>query len=327
LFRSIFSDQREDAVAASTRVNRPFHILTVDVEDWPQSTLNHELPIGNRVVANTRSLLELLGDAGVHATFFVLGKVAETHPTLAREIAAAGHEVGTHGYSHESVETMPAGQFKEELHRSVEILRQQTAQPVLGHRAADFSISARSLHLLDYLSDEGLAYDSSIFPIRHPRYGVSSAWRFPHQIRCTSGRMLVEFPIATLQVGNLILPAAGGGYLRLFPYWWTRLALRAAEKKGFTATCYMHPYEIDNREMNEIPYKVPTLLRLSQSMNRRTVRSKLERLFSSFRFIAMSEACELLRSHSLEIGLDLRSPAAVQWHNSVAVAVAEYVKK
>jgi polysaccharide deacetylase family protein (PEP-CTERM system associated) len=283
---------------------QPFHMLTVDIEDWPQSTLDHCLPIGNRVVANTRILLELFADAGTHGTFFVLGKVAEAHPFLAGEIAAAGHEIGTHGYSHEALEVMPHARIKEELHRSVETLRQQTSQPVLGHRAADFSISGRSLHLLEILADEGLSYDSSIFPIRHPRYGVPGAWRTPHQIRCASGRMLIEFPIATLRFANMVLPVAGGGYLRLFPYWWTQLALRVIENSGCSATCYMHPYEIDVTELDETPYPVPTLLRWTQGANRKTVRFKMQRLLSSFRFVTISQALQQLQSQ-LKVALDL----------------------
>lgn len=289
----------------------PFHLMTVDVEDWPQSTFDHALPIGDRVVWSTRLLLELLAEAGVHATFFVLGKVAEVHPGLAREIADAGHEIGTHGYSHESLDSMPVRIFKEELHRSVEILREQTSQPVLGHRAADFSISNRSLHLFELLGEEGLTYDSSIFPIRHPRYGVSEAWRHPHRIRCASGQMLTEFPIATIRFSRMILPGAGGGYFRLFPFWWTDFTMRKLEREGAPATCYFHPYELDVTEMDEIPYRVPLLLRLSQSTNRRSVRSKLRKLLAAFRFITMGEAYEALKKDQLEIALDLeKAPAA-----------------
>jgi polysaccharide deacetylase family protein (PEP-CTERM system associated) len=286
----------------------PFHILSIDVEDWPQSTLDHSLPISDRVVANSHALLELLAGASVRATFFVLGKVAEAHPSLAREIAAAGHEVGTHGYSHESIEAMPAARFREELHRSVETLRQQTGQPVLGHRAADFSISGRSLHLLEYLGAEGLAYDSSIFPGRHPRYGVPGAWRVPHRVRCASGRMLIEFPLSTVHLAGMVLPAAGGGYLRLFPYWWTRLALRTLQREGCPATCYIHPYELDTAEMAQIPYRVPTLLRLSQGTNRRSVRTKLGKLLAEFRFKTMAVACQVLEADHLRVGLDLGKP-------------------
>jgi polysaccharide deacetylase family protein (PEP-CTERM system associated) len=285
--------------------DRPFHLLSVDVEDWPQSTLDHTLPIGNRVVANTHALLELFDEAGVRATFFVLGKVAAAHPSLAREILAAGHEVGTHGYSHESVKSMSAGRFKDELHRAVDILRQQIGQPVLGHRAADFSISGQFLHFLELLSEEGLAYDSSIYPIRHPRYGIPRAPRHPHSIRCASGKTLVEFPLATIHLAGMVLPGAGGGYLRLFPYWWTQYTLRDLEQQGSPGTCYLHPYEIDTFEMKEMPYAVPTLLRWSQDTNRRSVISKLRRLLSEFRFITMAAACQKLAGQPLSAELDL----------------------
>ena len=281
------------------------HILTVDVEDWPQSTLNHSLPIGERVVANTLTLLELLDETKARATFFVLGKVAEEHPRLARQIAAAGHEVGTHGYSHESLESMTGGNFKEELHRSVGVLQDQTGEPVYGHRAADFSISARRLYFLEYLLQEGLTYDSSIFPIRHPRYGVIGAHRYPHLIRCASRRMLIEFPPATMKFGGLVLPGAGGGYFRLLPYWWTNFTLRSIERANYSATCYFHPYEIDEEEIQKIPYPVPTKLRLSQFINRGTVKEKMRRLLTNFRFTTMIEACRSLDQDKLPIALDL----------------------
>jgi polysaccharide deacetylase family protein (PEP-CTERM system associated) len=296
-------------------VKLPFHLFTVDVEDWPQSTLDHSLPIGDRVVTNTHGVLELLAEAGSAATFFVLGKVAEAYPTLIREIAGAGHEVATHGYSHRAVERMPPALFRDELHRSVDLLRQLTGLPVLGHRAADFSISARSLHLLELVAEEGLLYDSSVFPVWTPRYGIPGAWRHPHRVRCASGKTLVEFPLATIPVSRTALPAAGGGYLRLFPYWWTRLAFHTLEREGSPATCFVHPYEIDTSELNEIPYRVPALLRWTQNTNRRSVRRKLRRLLSAFRFGTMANACRQWRPETLDVALDLGTfPVEYQRH-------------
>jgi polysaccharide deacetylase family protein (PEP-CTERM system associated) len=292
------------------QVAEPFHLLTVDVEDWPQSNINHSLPIGNRVLANTHALLELMNDANVQATFFVLGKVAEAHPNLAREIVAAGHEVGTHGYSHDAIESIPTARFREELHRSVDLLRQQTGRPVLGHRAADFSISRHSLHLLECLADERIIYDSSIFPIYHPRYGVPEAPGEPHLVRCTSKSILIEFPPATLKLPRLRLPVAGGGYLRLFPYWVTKFALKRIHREGSLATCYMHPYELDTFERKHIPYPMPFRLRWTQFINRRSVRCKVIRLLKEFRFITMEQACRLL-ARRLKVALDLgKQPVA-----------------
>jgi polysaccharide deacetylase family protein (PEP-CTERM system associated) len=286
-------------------MSRPAHLLTVDVEDWPQSTLNHSLPIGNRVLANTRRLLDILAEAGVRGTFFVLGKVADRHPKLSQEIVAAGHEVATHGYSHESVEDMPIQRFKEELHRSVDLLRQQIGQPILGHRAADFSISERSLFILECLAEEGLEYDSSIFPIQHPRYGIPGACRRPHLVRMPANSLLVEFPLPTIGFGPLALPVAGGGYFRCFPYWWTKLALGMIGAQGSTAACYLHPYELDTLELKETPYRIPTNLRWSQFTNRRSVHSKLTRLLRDFSFFTMGEACKQMRG-TLEVALDLK---------------------
>jgi polysaccharide deacetylase family protein (PEP-CTERM system associated) len=284
---------------------QPSHILTVDVEDWPQSTLDHSLPIGDRVVSNTRALLELFAETGARATFFVLGKVAEKHPELAQEIARASHEVATHGYSHESLESMTAGQFKEELHKSVAILQEQTGEAVYGHRAADFSISSRRFYFLEYLLEQGLTYDSSIFPIMHPRYGVAGAHRYPHLIRCASRQMLIEFPPATTKIAGVVLPGAGGGYFRLLPYWWTAFTIRRMERAQSAATCYFHPYEIDDMELRNLPHPVPPLLRFSQFFNRGSVPAKLRRLLSDYRFTTMIEAARSLKQDQLRVGLDL----------------------
>jgi hypothetical protein len=216
------------------------------------------------------------------------------------------------------VERLPLPVFREELRRSIDVLRQQTGCPVIGHRAADFSISSRSLHLLETLCEEGLTYDSSIFPVWNPRYGVAGAWRHPHLVRCASGALLREFPLATVRAAGLSLPAAGGGYLRLFPYGWTSLAIRAMARRGAPATCYVHPYEIDTHEMQEIPYRVPRLLRWSQDTNRKSVRRKLQTLLSSFRFTTIADACAHLPPESMHVGLDLaRIPLAYgPWRES-----------
>jgi hypothetical protein len=117
--------------------------------------------------------------------------------------------------------------------------------------------------------------------------------------------MLAEFPIATIRFSKIILPGAGGGYFRLFPFWWTDLTMRRLELEGAPATCYFHPYELDLTEMDEIPHRVPLLFRWSQSVNRRSVRNKLRRLLSTFRFVTMGEAYEALNKDHLELALDL----------------------
>jgi polysaccharide deacetylase family protein (PEP-CTERM system associated) len=171
--------------------------LTVDVEDYFQVTAFAKVvrrdawdsyPL--RVVDNTKRVLDLFDEFDVKATFFVLGWIAEREPGLVREIADRGHEIASHGYGHELVYDIGPERFREDLRRSREILEGITGRPVIGYRAPSYSITARSMWALDILIEEGFAYDSSIFPVRHDIYGVPGAERFPHVIRREAGRLL-----------------------------------------------------------------------------------------------------------------------------------------
>ena len=164
-------------------VNYAPPVISIDVEDWPQSSWDRDLPITQRAADNTRRLLELLDRAGVRATMFVLGKLAERFPELVREIHAAGHEVGSHGYGHVEIFKQARGEFAADLKRSKEFLEQTIGERVRGFRAPDFSIVRGSLWALEELAEQGFEYDSSIFPVKRSRYGIpdwplSPAWPF-----------------------------------------------------------------------------------------------------------------------------------------------------
>jgi polysaccharide deacetylase family protein (PEP-CTERM system associated) len=263
----------------------PLHALTVDVEDWPQSTLDHSLAITDRAVRNTHRLLELFAQHNVRGTFFVLGLLAERFHQLVAEIAAGGHEVATHGYSHRPVFQIGQKAFRSELVNSVKLLEDITGRRVEGYRAPDFSITEQSLWALDILAEEKLTYDSSVFPMRLPRYGVDGVPRGIH--RLVNG--LIEVPLSTVQWARRSWPVAGGGYFRLYPYSLTRLAIRSLEAERLPAVVYLHPYEIDPTELREIPCRVPLRLRITQSIGRRRVADRLARLFRDFRFGPISE--------------------------------------
>ena len=227
--------------------------LTVDVEDYFHvSAFSKHIDRNQwdryscRVEANTRAILGIFQQAGVRATFFVLGWVAERYPGLVREIAAGGHEVACHGYSHELVYRQTPELFQEESRRAKQILEDIIQLPVKGYRAASYSITPKSMWALDVIAELGFHYDSSIFPVRHDRYGMPGARREPHVMQTPSGHSLVEFPLSTLQAFRYRLPVAGGGYFRLFPYWFTRYALgriNTADRLPFIF--YLHPWEID----------------------------------------------------------------------------------
>jgi polysaccharide deacetylase family protein (PEP-CTERM system associated) len=226
--------------------------MSVDVEDYYHvSALADAAPrtrwneMASRVVPNTERLLAMFAEFRVRATFFVLGWVAEREPGLVRRIAAAGHELASHGFSHQLVYEQSRPAFRDDVRRAKALIEDAGGQRVRGYRAPSFSITTASLWALDILQAEGYEYDASIFPIRHDRYGIPNAERRPHAIAAGDGR-LVEVPGSTLRVAGINLPACGGGYFRLLPYWWTRLAItRLNRREGRAAVFYLHPWEVD----------------------------------------------------------------------------------
>ncbi len=209
----------------------------IKFEDWPK--------FESRVQQNTNTILKLLAEHEVKATFFILGWIAENYPDTVRDINAAGHEVACHGYNHRLIYDLTPKQFGEDIRRAKTILEDITGTPVIGYRAASYSITEKTLWALDVLIEEGFLYDSSIFPIHHDRYGFPQAERFPHTIKRKQG-IITEFPPSTWRVFGQNIPIAGGGYLRLFPLPLIKAALRRIneiEKKP--VVLYLHPWEID----------------------------------------------------------------------------------
>ena len=273
--------------------------FTVDVEDYFQvAALAPAVERASwseresRVERNTGVLLELLSERAVRGTFFVLGWIAERHPALVRRIAAAGHEVACHGFSHQLVYTQTAGEFREETTRSKRMLEDLTGTAVLGYRAASFSITSRSLWALDVLIDLGFHYDSSIFPIRHDRYGIPGADPRPAALTAPSGRTLIEFPMSAAQYLGIPVPVSGGGYFRLLPYAVTRAGLRQINaRRGRPFTFYLHPWEIDPGQPR---VQVGWLSRFRHYTNLQRCEPRLRRLLQEFRFATMREVLQAL---------------------------------
>ena len=271
--------------------------FTVDVEDyfqvaalapaierasWPQRE--------SRVERNTGVLLDLLADRGIHGTFFVLGWIAERHPGLIRRIAAEGHEIACHGFSHRLIYEQTPAEFREETARSKGTLEELSGTAVIGYRAASFSITRRSLWALDVLIDLGFRYDSSIFPIRHDRYGIPGADPRPAALTAPSGRALVEFPMSAASYLGVRVPVSGGGYFRLLPYFVTRSGLRQINlrhRRPFTF--YLHPWEVDPQQPR---VRVGWLSRFRHYTNLHHCEARLRRLLDEFRFASMREVLE-----------------------------------
>ena len=197
-----------------------------------------------RMEVATRGLLDQLAQASVKGTFYILGEIARSHPALVRDIHDAGHEVGSHSWDHRMVSRFTFETFREDLLRSKGALEDVTGSPVLGFRAPTFSISRSTPWAIDVLADCGFQYDSSIFPVRHDRYGIPDAPRRPF-LAVGNEREILELPLLTYRVAGLNLPVAGGGYFRLFPLAMMRAGLSQAARANTSGMLYFHPWEFD----------------------------------------------------------------------------------
>lgn len=270
------------------------HAFTVDVEDYFQVDAFADVVSGSRwtdypsrVSRNTHLLLDLLDRHRTRGTFFVLGWIAQRHPELVRAIADRGHEVASHGMSHQRVMTQTPEVFRRETRDSKRLLEDLVQAPVVGYRAATYSIVRESLWALDVLWEEGFAYDSSIFPVRHDRYGIPDAAIVPHRIGTPQGRDIAEFPLTAVRVLGANVPVSGGGYFRLFPYAVTRWALRRVCDEGRPVVFYLHPWEVDP-EQPRIP-GARFRSRLRHYLNLGRTEARLARLLQDFRFGTMRD--------------------------------------
>jgi polysaccharide deacetylase family protein (PEP-CTERM system associated) len=270
--------------------------MTVDVEDYfhvsafagvvsPSEWASFE----SRVCRNTERLLDLLEHAAVPATFFVLGWVAERFPNLVKRIHRAGHELASHSYDHGLVYDKTPEAFRDDLRRAKAALEDAAGVSVTGYRAPSYSVTERSLWALDVLVSEGYTYDSSIYPIRHDRYGIPSWPRHIHWVERAAGG-LWELPGSTVQHLGMNLPMGGGGYFRLLPYGWTSLGIRRLnERECRPAVFYLHPWEIDPDQPR---LNAGVLSRFRHYRNLDQTEARLRRLLAEFRFGTITQVLE-----------------------------------
>ncbi len=271
------------------------HALSVDVEDWFQ-VLNMAQVIDRtdwdrlqlRCGDSTRRLLDLLERRGARATFFFLGWVAERMPELVREVAAAGHEVGSHGYDHRMLHDLGEAGFAADIERTATILSGITGNRPRLFRACTWSVTRRTPWAPGLLARSGIRIDSSIQPVRHPDYGVPSAPVSPWRMETEAGPM-VEFPPLTLQFLGRRLPVGGGGYLRLFPLGLLRKGLRQQDALGMPGCIYLHPWEVDPGQ----PRRRLGLLRgFRHYVNLGRTQAKLDALLQEAQFLGLEAAID-----------------------------------
>jgi polysaccharide deacetylase family protein (PEP-CTERM system associated) len=260
--------------------------LSVDIEDWFQVGA-FEKVIGkadwprleSRVERNTDAVLDLFGRAGVKATFFTLGWVAERAPAQMLRIVAEGHEIASHGWDHDRVFTLTPDQFRADLRRAKATIEDAAGAAVTGYRAPSFSIDARTPWAHPILAEEGYAYSSSVAPVKHDHYGWPESPRFAWNP--VTGSAMVELPVTTAKLGSRIVAAGGGGFFRLLPYHFSRWAIRQVNDTAKQpAIFYFHPWEIDPAQPRVAG--APLRSRLRQYSRLAVMEEKLERLFGEF---------------------------------------------
>jgi polysaccharide deacetylase family protein (PEP-CTERM system associated) len=253
-----------------------------------------------RMEAATLRLLEQLHRHSAKATFFVVGEIARTHPQLLRAIVEAGHEVGSHSLSHQSVRRLTPEQFRADLKQSKDVLEQAIGGPIFGYRAPTFSVVQETGWAIDVLAECGFEYDSSIFPVRHDRYGIPSAPRQPF-VAVGNGRELLELPPLTYRLAGQNLPVAGGGYFRLFPLQMMRSGIRQMMRQfpdTAVAMLYFHPWEFDP-EQPRLPLRRFSRWRTYVGMRKTTAR--LDALLGGNSFVRAIDAVRALRSSEVHL--------------------------
>ncbi len=285
-----------------------FYVVSFDLEEHHriEAATGISCPPGlksvysERMVAMTRILLEKLLSHGVKATFFVVGEIAQSHPKLIREIADAGHEIGSHSWDHQRVHRFTEKEFRIDLMKSKDVLEQVIGGPIFGFRAPTFSIVRKTAWAIDVLAACGFEYDSSIFPVKHDRYGIPSAPRQPF-LAVGENQELVELPLLTYRLAGMNLPVAGGGYFRLFPLAMMRYGLWQAESQSqgpSVAMLYFHPWEFDP-DQPRLP--LGRLSRWRTYVGIRRTNNRLESLLRDYAFTRAIDAVRAIRQAGLEL--------------------------
>ncbi|NVJ98137.1 MAG: DUF3473 domain-containing protein [Alphaproteobacteria bacterium] len=272
--------------------------FTVDVEEWFQvgafenSLHREDWPrLESRVERQTYTILEILAKQGVEATFFCLGWVAERHPLLISAIHNAGHEVACHGSDHRRLFTMDRDSLFADIHAAKAKLEDAIGAEVIGYRAPSFSLTPETWWAYECLEELGFRYSSSLYPMKSDHYGMPEAPRLPFWP--IGEERVLEVPMTVFKALGRPLPASGGGYFRLLPYWLGRfLFQRGGCQTGAPAIFYMHPWEVDPEQ----PFvdHAPWLSRFRHYTGQSHMAAKVEKL---------------LKLHSWGKMIDIFSPA------------------
>jgi len=285
--------------------DRVINALSFDIEDWFHMVEIEAVAdparwdsLSSIVVEYTRWIVETIDKAGVRATFFMLGWVADKHPELAKMIAASGHEIATHSYWHRKVYELTPSEFRDDMRRSIDVLTDQTGRKIRGFRAPSFSITPGTEWAFDVLHDLGVEYDASLFPAARGHGGYPCRQE-PHLFtEVPSGRAMPELPMSVMRVGPKRMCFSGGGYLRLLPMWFIRRGFAQFNDARLPVVIYLHPRDFAP-DCPRVP--MPLSRRFKCYVGLKSTKPKLESLLREYRF----DTC------SAVLGIDDSNGAAV----------------
>lgn len=260
-------------------MNKP--VITIDVEDWIQSTWDRSLPVTKLAVDNTFRLLDLLDNLSVRSTMFVQGQIAQSYPQVVKEICRRKHELACHGYGHVEIFKLSKEQFKQDVYKSKQLLEDISGCEISGFRAPDFSVIKSTLWALEIIAEAGFTYDSSICPYKTSRYGIKGWNNKISKLLLPNGYSIIEIPIGTFNFIGKNYPAGGGGYSRLFPGIISRMLIKKTLKIN-DYVFYCHPYEFSKNEFSKLKYKIPLRVKLHQGIGRSHFESRFKKMINNF---------------------------------------------
>ena len=294
--------------------NNPQHAFTlsIDWEDFGQllgrdrsGVLTPPLP--KTIDRQTDIMLDMLNETGKKATFFILGMLAQHRPDLVRKIAAEGHEIGLHGQYHINMRKLTREQAYNDINDSKKLVTDIIGAPVFGYRAPYFSIDETNLYVLEVLTELGLMYDSSIFPIKLKRYGIANFNKTDALYILPNGKEIVELPLTVAPFRGKDIPIAGGGYIRVFPKFFLNRMFRKLNDNQQDVMLYMHPYEFDSKRIdcstnypdNKNYSGAKTfLVNLRWNLFRSTISNKIRSLLKQYEFTTCLKKAEYVKSNS-----------------------------
>jgi polysaccharide deacetylase family protein (PEP-CTERM system associated) len=286
--------------------------LSIDWEDFGQLLGRDRsgvltAPLPKTIDRQTDIMLQMLNETGKKATFFILGMLAQHRPDLVKKIAAEGHEIGLHGQFHINMRKLSREQAYNDINESKKLVTDIIGAPVFGYRAPYFSIDETNLYVLEVLTELGLIYDSSIFPIKLKRYGIANFKKEDALYMLPNGKEIVELPLTVAPFRGKDIPIAGGGYIRAFPKFFLNRMFRKLNHNQQDVMLYMHPYEFDSKRIdcstnypdNKNYSGAKTfLINLRWNLFRSTISNKIKSLLKQYEFTTCLKKAEYVKSNS-----------------------------